>query len=236
MQWDIDVRGALDPSRSYLLVSNHQSWIDIILIVHVFRHRVPPPAFFLKHELLWVPVIGFACWAMDFPFMKRHTRAEIERNPSLRDEDLATTRRACEHFRQRPVTIVNFAEGTRFSEAKRVARGSPYRHLLRPKAAGLSFALNAMGDQLAGIIDVTIAYRPTGSSPLWSFLCGEQNQLAIHVDVRPLPAELLHGDYQGDAAFRERFQHWVNSLWTEKDKRLDCAYPRPAPAARPRMT
>lgn len=235
--FEIDVRGRLEPDRSYLLVCNHQSWLDIMLLFDQLYGRVPPLCFFLKRELMWVPVIGAACWAMDFPFMRRRSREELARNPGLAGEDLATTRLFCERFRHQPVTVVNFVEGTRFSESKRDKLGSPYRHLLRPKAAGLSFTLNAMGPQFAGIIDVTIAYRPSRHPPLWSFLRGEQTDLAIHFDVLPVPQDLAAGDYANDPQFRERFQAWVNALWTRKDARLDRMIERrPAAAARPRTT
>src|SRR5690606_16970766 len=124
---------------------------------------------------MYMPVIGVACWAMDFPFMRRHGQTALQANPALRQQDLETTRRACELYRTEPVTVINFLEGTRFTETKRVERQSPYRHLLRPKAGGMSFTLNAMGEQFAGIIDVTIAYRPTTKPLLWSFACGEQD-------------------------------------------------------------
>lgn len=225
--WEIDLRGALDPARSYLLVSNHQSIIDILLVFDQFSHRTPPLCFFLKRELLWMPVIGAACWAMDFPFMHRSGLAG----------DVETTRRFCARFRDRPVTVVNFAEGTRFSEEKRLGKRSPYRHLLRPKAAGLAYTLDAMGEQFAGLIDVTIAYRPTRHPLVWSFLIGEQTDLAIRIDVLPVPAELVAGDYTRDRAFRERFQQWLNALWQRKDARLEAMVTRrPAGAARPRTT
>ena len=220
--WQFDLRGELDPKRSYLLISNHQSWADILLLFDICYGRVPLPRFFLKQQLMYVPIIGLACWAMDFPFMKRHSKAAIAANPGLRNEDLETTRRACQIYRSEPVTVVNFAEGTRFTEAKRIAKQSPYRHLLRPKSAGLAFTLGAMGDQFAGIIDVTIAYRPTQRKWLWwSWFCGEQDNLALDLDVRPVPAELLAGNYEADPEFRARFQAWVNDLWAKKDARLD---------------
>lgn len=236
VQWEVDFRTPLQPGRSYMLIANHQSWVDIPLLFDIFHNRVPFLRFFLKHELIWVPIIGQACWAMDFPFMRRHSKAQLAAHPELRHQDLETTRRACEHFRTEPVTVVNFLEGTRFSEAKRIARQSPYRHLLRPKAGGMSFALNAMGDQFAGVIDVTIAYRPTGKPLLWSFACGEQDQLSVHVDVLPIPQELLAGSYEADPEYRKRFQDWVNTVWTRKDQRLDRmsnsrpAYQAPRPA------
>lgn len=222
MQWQIDLRGTLDPKRSYLLICNHQSWADILILFDACHGRVPLPRFFLKQQLIYLPVIGAACWAMDFPFMKRHSKAAIAAHPELRNDDLESTRRACQIYRSEPVTVVNFIEGTRFSEAKRLQKQSPYRHLLRPKSAGLSFALNAMGEQFAGIIDVTIAYRPTQRKWLWwSWFCGDQDNLVLQMDVRPVPLELATGNYELDAEYRARFQAWVNDLWAKKDARLD---------------
>jgi 1-acyl-sn-glycerol-3-phosphate acyltransferase len=220
-QWQVEFRNLPQRGRNYLLLSNHQSWADILILFDVFHARVPFLRFFMKQQLKFVFPIGPACWAMDFPFMKRHSREALAAHPALRLEDLEATRRACALYREVPVTVVNFAEGTRFSAAKRQERGSPYRHLLRPKAAGLSFTLNAMGEQFAGILDVTVAYRPHGGSVLWSWLCGEQDALALHVDVVPIPSDLLAGDYEGDAEFRARMQSFVNALWTRKDARLE---------------
>lgn len=220
-QWQLDWRAQLDPKKSYLLISNHQSWADILILFDLFHGRTPFLRFFLKQELIWVPLIGVICWALDMPFMKRHSREAVAANPKLRDEDLATTRRFCEQYQRQPITVVNFLEGTRYTEAKRAAGGAPFRHLLRPKSAGMSFTLNAMGEQFGGIIDVTLAYQPSKTSILWSWLCGEQSQMSIHVDMLPIPDEMIRGDYEADAAFRARFQTWVNSIWSRKDARLE---------------
>lgn len=217
------IHGRLDPARSWMVVANHQSWADILILFDVLYGHVPFPRFFMKRELIWIPLVGFVCWALDMPFMKRNSAAAIARNPTLRNDDLETTRRFCEKFRKRPIAVVNFLEGTRYTPEKARAKGSPYRHLLRPKSGGFSFTLNAMGEQFAGLVDVTLVYRPTGHSrsKLWSWLCGEQNAAFVQVDVRPLPVALLGGDYQDDAAFRERFQHWVNGLWADKDATIE---------------
>ncbi|HVT34900.1 MAG TPA: acyltransferase [Nevskiaceae bacterium] len=231
-RWRVEINGDIQRGRNYLLVCNHQSWTDILVLADVFSDKLPFPRFFLKHELLYVPLIGTGCWAMDFPFMKRHSREAVAANPALKGEDLEATRRACEIYKTQPVLVINFLEGTRFSEAKRAARQSPYRHLLRPKSAGLAFTLSAMGEQFAGIIDATIAYQPTTRrNILWSWLCGEQDTLTVHAEVLPVPAALLHGDYDGDAQFRAEFQSWVNALWAHKDAELDTLL-QPAQAAR----
>lgn len=217
---NVVIDGKIDPAHSALIVANHQSWADILILFDVFYQRAPFPRFFLKRELIWIPLVGFICYALDMPFMKRNTGGARRR-----DEDLETTRRFCAKYRARPITVVTFAEGTRSSAAKRLAKDSPYRHLLRPKSAGLSFTLNAMGEQFNGLLDTTLIYsrRHRGRSKLWSFLCGEQSGAQVLVRLRPLPAELLAGDYQNDAAFRARFQHWLNALWADKDAAIDAA-------------
>ena len=206
----LQIDGELQPGKSYLLVSNHQSWADILILFSCFHDRVPFLRFFLKQDLIYVPIIGVVCWAMDFPFMTRKSGAA----------DIATTRKACEVYKLDPVTVVNFLEGTRFTPRKHAEKQSAFRHLLRPKAAGLSYTLNAMGEQFAGLIDVTVHYQPTQRRLVWSWLCGEQNRVQVQAQVSALPPALLHGDYANDADFRARFQSWINGLWLVKDEAL----------------
>lgn len=200
----------------YLMLANHQSWVDIILLQKVFNRRIPLMRFFLKRQLFWVPLLGLAWWALDFPFMGRYTPRQIARRPELAGRDVEATRRACEKFRAIPVTIVNFVEGTRFTPAKHARQGSPYRRLLKPKAGGVAFVLDAMGAGLESILDVSIAY-PGCVPTLADLLAGRVREVRIHVRERPIPDALAGGDYQNDRAFRVRFQRWMNMLWEEKD-------------------
>lgn len=214
--WDVRGVESLSTREWYLVVSNHRSWVDILILQAVFRGHIPFLKFFIKQRLVWVPFLGLAWWAMDMPFMKRYTRAQIERDPSLRGRDLATTRRACEKFRTIPTSIINFVEGTRYTDAKRAERDSPYEHLLTPRAGGIAFVLSAMGDILHRLLDVTIVYRPSTPS-LWDLCTGRVERVAVRVDERPIEPWLAAGDYLDDAAFREDFQAWLTRLWTHKD-------------------
>ena len=214
---DVVIDGMLGRDKSWLLLCNHQSWADIPLLSDVLSRQVPFPRFFLKQQLKWVPLVGFTCWAFDMPFMRRHSREAIAANPALRTQDLEETRRACSKFRLLPVTVINFLEGTRFTPSKRDARKSPYRHLLAPKAAGMAFTLNAMGEQFAGVIDVTVCYVPSRYGPFWSFMSGEQRKVRVRTRLLPVPQELLQGDYHDDEVYRRRCQDWVNALWARKD-------------------
>lgn len=216
----IELEGDLDLRRDewYLMIANHQSWVDILAILRVFNGRIPYVKFFLKQSLIWVPFLGISWWALDFPFMRRYSKEQLARDPSLKGKDIEETRRACEKFRENPVTIINFLEGTRFTPAKHAAQGSPYRHLLIPKAGGVSFALSAMDGQLHRLLDVTL-YYPDGIPTYWEYACGKVGRVCIRVEQRPLDSQLL-GNYLSDESYRATFQAWVNQLWQEKDQLL----------------
>ena len=203
----------------YLVLANHQSWVDILVLQKVFNRRIPLLRFFLKRQLFWVPLLGLAWWALDFPFMGRYTPRQVAKNPALAGRDIAATRRACEKFRAIPVAIMNFVEGTRFTAGKHAKQGSPYRHLLKPKSGGVAFVLDAMGDGLHAILDVTIAY-PGGRPSLIDLLADRVPEVRVRVRPRRIPADLAGGDYQNDREFRVRFQQWMNGVWREKDQDL----------------
>jgi 1-acyl-sn-glycerol-3-phosphate acyltransferase len=210
----------LRPDGWYLVICNHQSWVDIPVLQMALNRRIPMLKFFLKKELMWVPVMGLAWWALDFPFMRRHSRAEIERDPSLRGKDIEATRRACAKFRYTPVSVMNFVEGSRFTLGKHARSDSPYRHLLPPRAGGVAFVLQTMGDTLQALVDVTLVY-PNGAPSLFELLAGKVPEVRMKLRVRELPAELIGRDYQEDAEFRARFQDWLNRLWQHKDAEIE---------------
>lgn len=214
-QWHIDGLEGLKRDGNYLVLCNHQSWVDIPVLQKVFNRRIPFLRFFLKSQLIWVPLLGPAWWALDFPFMKRHSREKLAKHPELAGKDRETTRKACEKFRHMPVSVMNFVEGTRFTRAKHDAQGSPYTHLLRPKAGGVAFVLDAMGEGLHAIVDVTIVYAQ-GAGSMMDLIAGRVRDIRVHVRQRVID-RALRGDYENDAAFRERFQARVNALWAEKD-------------------
>ena len=230
----VEEDAVLEPDGHYLVLANHQSWVDIVVLQRVFNRRIPLMRFFLKRQLIWVPLLGVAWWALDFPFMARHTREQIQRRPELAGRDIEATRRACEKFRAIPVAIMNFVEGTRFTPAKHERQGSPYRHLLKPRAGGVAFVLDAMGDGLHAILDVTIAY-PGGRPSLVDLIANRVPEVRVQVRQRAIPVELAGGDYQSDADFRARFQQWINGVWLEKDADMERLLGPPASSCRRTM-
>ena len=215
-EWDVQGIEGLDPKSWYLVNSNHQSWVDILVLQHLLNRRIPLLKFFIKQELIWVPIMGLAWWALEFPFMRRHSEEYLKKHPEMRGKDQETTRKACEKYALVPTSVMNFLEGTRFTRGKHARQQSPYTYLLKPKAGGMALALNAMGDKFRAILDVTIVY-PDGTPTFNDFLGGKLRRVIVRVRTLPIPAHLLGGDYGQDAAFREQFAQWVQQLWREKD-------------------
>ena len=221
IRWDVQGLEGFSTDDSYLVISNHRSWTDIFVLQHIFNHRIPFLKFFLKKELMWVPVLGIAWWALDYPFMKRYSRQFVEKHPELKGKDMETTRKFCAKFKNSPVTVLNFLEGTRFNNEKHAKQNSPFAHLLLPKAGGIAVVLGSMGEYLTHIVDVTIVY-PENKPPMpfWDFLQGKIPTVAVRIRKIDILKEFLGKNYETDEVFRKRFQEWINQLWVEKDETI----------------
>ena len=92
--------GRLDPGRAYIFMANHQSNIDIPVLVRAlgpFQLR-----WMAKRELLRIPFFGWALWASKHVVVKR-----------ARSKDVAVAMAsACEKLGQ-GISVVVFPEGTR---------------------------------------------------------------------------------------------------------------------------
>ncbi|MCU0614082.1 MAG: acyltransferase [Desulfobacterales bacterium] len=217
-RWDIQGVENLEKHEWYLVLANHQSWTDIIVLQRVFNRKIPFLKFFIKKELFWFPILGQAWWALDFPFIRRYTKSELKRKPHLKGKDMEITRKACEKFKTVPISIMNFVEGTRFTQEKHKRQRSPYANLLRAKAGGIAFVLGAMGGKIRRVLDVTIFY-PENPKTFWAYLCGDISEIKVRVKSLPVHEDLV-GNYLNDQNFRIRFQTWLNQLWTEKDQSI----------------
>jgi 1-acyl-sn-glycerol-3-phosphate acyltransferase len=206
-QWDVSGIESLRADRHYLVISNHVSWTDIFVLFRVFHRHVALLRFFIKQELIWLPFAGQAAWALEFPFMRRYSPEYLTRHPEKRGRDLETTRKACERYRDIPVAILNFLEGTRFTLDKQEEQQSPYAMLLRPRVGGVTFVLDSLGDQLDGVIDVTIKY-PTQDVSIWDFATGRIPRIAVRARLLSVPDDRAH------------YKEWIEGIWREKDELL----------------
>jgi 1-acyl-sn-glycerol-3-phosphate acyltransferase len=212
-RWHVSGLEGFSPRGWYLVSSNHQSWVDILVLQKIFRGRIPFLKFFIKRELIFVPVIGLAWWALDFPFMKR-------RGSGSAQKDKETARKACEKFKAIPTSVISFMEGTRFTQHKHGQQKSPYTHLLKPKTGGVCMALETMGELFDCLVDVTIVY-PQGVPTFMDLLTGHIDEVVVTVRQRPIPKHLLLGpDGRPPERAQVQVQAWINGLWQAKDAEI----------------
>ena len=218
-RWNVEGFEELDSSNWYLAVANHQSWADIFVLQGITNRKIPMLKFFMKHALIWVPVIGLAWWALDMPFLKRYTKEEIQKNPELRGKDIKAMEKSFERYSRYPVSIFSFAEGTRFTKEKKDNQLSQFEYLLNPKIGGIGLTLTTM-PYIKLLLDFTIHYEDERRS-FWDFLCGRMSKADVRVRQINIPDNLLGKNYEDDPIFRENLKEWVYDIWSDKEKYLE---------------
>lgn len=215
---DIDWKHIDDVSldKWYLVISNHQSWTDIILLQSYLYGKIPPLKFFTKQQLIWVPGIGLAMYVLGFPYVKRVSKAQIKANPNLRNADRDNIAEACKGFKNHPTSILNFLEGTRRTSAKQLNQSSDYKNLLKPKIGGIEYVIKDMGDYLHKLIDVTIVY-PDGTPTFWQFVKGECRSVKFVVSHHEIPKQVL---VDNDIERRSSLSGWIKTIWMQKDQQI----------------
>jgi 1-acyl-sn-glycerol-3-phosphate acyltransferase len=218
-RWEITGLEQLNPDTHYLVIANHVSWVDIFALFRAFHGRTPFPRFFLKQVLIWFPIAGQACWALEFPFMHRYSPEYLAQHPEKRGKDLETTLRFCQRYRRIPVAILNFVEGTRFSRQKHEDQQSPYRYLLRPRIGGISFVLAALGDQVEKLIDITLVY-PRRDVTMWDFVTNRLPWIRVHGRLLDIPKAFSQPAVTEPGPTREQLKAWAEQIWREKDAEI----------------
>nr|WP_317199826.1 acyltransferase [uncultured Psychrobacter sp.] len=222
--WRIQLPEDVDTSGKYLLVSNHQSWVDTSIVQYIGQDRLPLTRFFTKFELIYIPIVGQTFYFLDFPMMRRHSKKQIAKNPALQGKDIIEAKRACSLLKDKPFTLLNYLEGTRFTQAKRDKQNSPYTHLLKPRAGGLALAINALGDEIDGILDMTIVY-PDGIPTYADLWQGNIQRLSVDVRYLEVPDNLVaaiqNGGYEEDEDVKAQMFAWVEQIWQDKDARIN---------------
>ena len=203
----------------YMAMSNHQSWGDIFILLVTANYKLPLLKFFMKRELWWIPFVFLANKTLNMPFVNRHTKKEIEQNPSLRNQDYENTLKSCIRFLRTPSTIFSYAEGTRFTNEKHIQQGQKYNNLLIPKIGGMATALSAMPN-INTLVDYTLVYK-SKKRDVWSFAKGDMKHAKVLVTKYKIPEYLKNRNYANDQDYRNEFKDWIESIWEEKDKKIE---------------
>jgi 1-acyl-sn-glycerol-3-phosphate acyltransferase len=204
----------------YLAICNHQSWSDIFILQHLLNRKTPVMKFLVKKELIYLPVVGLICWAYDFPFLNRGKQSPKSSVKLDSKNDSQTLNKSLAQFLRSSATIMNFAEGTRFSPLKAKRQKSPYRHLLKPKAGGLIAIYKMMGQELAAVLDFTIVYDAPKPN-FWRFIGGRIMRVKVHLDT-VLSDELKETFGLPETNFTQaRAIEWINQRWEQKDRKIE---------------
>ena len=208
-----------DKNQWYMAVSNHQSWADIFILLVAAHKRIPLLKFFMKKELAWIPFVFLANKTLNMPFVNRHSKKQLEKNPNLRFKDYENTLLACKRFLRSPSTIFSYAEGTRNNSTKHKAQNSPYKNLLIPRVGGIATALSAMPN-IDVLVDYSVVYK-TNKRGAWAFLKGDMRDVKVSVKKYNIPENLKNKNYSTDEEYRKNFKIWIEGIWEEKDKEIE---------------
>lgn len=193
---NIEIEGTLPDHPAPIIISNHQTWMDIpVLHGAITTGKGPILKFLIKRELLWVPIIGWICYALNFPRLNRG------QGDGARQKDYAAIQSFSQSLTTERGALLIYAEGTRFTEEKRIRQESPYQHLLNPRPGGLKIALdNAPTD--TPVVDVTIVYN--GERNFWRCLGGSTKQIKV-----------VFRNYSSSEIIDVR--EWLRERWQEKE-------------------
>jgi 1-acyl-sn-glycerol-3-phosphate acyltransferase len=186
----IDGLKHIDPSQKYVFMVNHQSNIDIPVLVQTlsqFQLR-----WIAKKELLWVPFFGWAMWASKHITVDRSDPLDAAKSLQRAKERIAAG-----------ISVVVFPEGTRSRDGKllRFKKGG-FLLAAQTGAAIVPVTINGSGALLpagawrlrAGTIEVTVgeSLPVEGFRPGNLRLLSEQVREIIAEHLRPSNASQFH--------------------------------------------
>jgi 1-acyl-sn-glycerol-3-phosphate acyltransferase len=203
VRFDIEDEAAvlseLTTKDSPLIISNHQSWFDIFILQSIITSHGPILKFLIKRELLWVPVVGWVCLALNFP------RLERLRDGTTRTRDRKVALEASLKLQDEPGALMLFPEGTRYTSSKCKTTNSPYKYLLKPKLGGFDVIVNSVAKNTR-LLDISVRYGSADAN-CWRCMSGKVDSIKIKVTAIEL-------------ALIENSACWLEHSWHEKDNWL----------------
>jgi lysophosphatidic acid acyltransferase / lysophosphatidylinositol acyltransferase len=179
----------IKPGENALVISNHQSWSDIVMISKVATKAkmINHQKWMAKNVLRFVPFIGWGLHFIDTIFLKRDwnkDQIKIEQTFShIVDKNV-------------PFWLIIFPEGTRLTASKlqssqklMQSKGEPHwQRVMRPRSKGFVAAIAGLRSKLDAIYSLTIDYGEQAVSP-WELFAGQAQ--AIKIDVKRYDASYI---------------------------------------------
>lgn len=193
----VEVRGQEHlprPSRGHMYVSNHQSYVDIIVLMSA----LDTVAFLSKDLVRRIPVLGRCAWCGGTVFFSRKDKAD-------RGRALAETLRMC----HQSTAVVVFPEGTRSDDGELREKIYPraiqeaWRHGLRVVPVAIDGSRRVLPKTMDRVgLDKNVAVRIGPARDPADFDSAERFADACWDDVKTLFAEVRASVRQRDRADR----------------------------------
>jgi 1-acyl-sn-glycerol-3-phosphate acyltransferase len=180
--WPVEVRGRerIDPRTTYVMVANHRSLLDILVLFRLFRHF----KWVSKAENFRVPFIGWNMRLNGYIPLRRGDRASV-----------VAMLAACDRALQSGSSILMFPEGTRSTtDELRPFKPGAFELALRNGCPLLPIAVAGTGDALPRrgfVLRGRHPIRITVLEPIPPAAFGERDAAALAADVRALIATCL---------------------------------------------
>lgn len=142
---EVETHGTLPENKPYILISNHYSWLDILILYATIFTRKRNFVFVMKRSLIYLPFIGVICWGVGHPLIERgrtlHTRNKLSQavNKALKYQ----------------YGMMIFPEGSRLTKKMDL---QPNECLLKPKRSGFQIVASAFGEEIE-VVDCTLVYQ-----------------------------------------------------------------------------
>lgn len=175
----------------YIIVANHYSWLDILVLYATVFNARQAFVFVMKRSLIKLPMIGIICWGLGHPLLYRG---------GARRKNLALLKAAAKKMVTYRHGMMIFPEGTRYTKVDKKPKS--YQKLLTPRTVGFEVLMKELGPTVP-VLDVTLVYSDHEHS-IMDFLAGKFG----HVSV----VSQLHHVESRDA------ESWLLEQWVKKDQ------------------
>lgn len=212
------------PNESALVVCNHRSWADTVVIYSLARQiRMHGDVKFLaKRSLLLFPVYGFAGYILDVVIFIKRQSSSAGRRMTKVFSSLTDPRR-----RRSPYWLINYLEGTRFTQKKLLDAHAfakkrdlkVLNQVLQPRTKGFISTVHALRGNATAVYDITIGYTESDKREIKPsfremYFRGSLTDRVIHVHQRRIPiADIPQDD--------EELKKWIYKLYEQKDQLIE---------------
>lgn len=168
---------------NYLVISNHRSVLDFVLINSVNKKMFPYSKYAFKQTLRYVPIFYQGFILLKFLVLARN----FELDKDLIEDYISDIKRE-----QYPMWFVLFCEGTRLTEAKRQAsirfcneKGiKPFKNVLAPRYKGFSiFHRRLRNSYIKKVLDLTFYCSEESFSLFNMFFTAKQYRFKCDVRI-----------------------------------------------------